>query len=251
MQASTSTQWHLLRANESEEAPIGPQNSSVSRLEDLRLSMALEDSLRLSVSALVFASFCGCGILIPFCQPQKLIIRGKASKWLSVYANGLVCLACVLALVSLLLWIYEQGLSAAFVVPIIFLLYAILVTLLLMATLAFELNILHQVTDKAGQRIVNFTTPGGMILAALTSSLLIKQIYQLQEKRNAEPVDLTAVIAGTSGISLLPLIAIHVLYCMDLRKQEAKERVSRREKQREMDAIYFQLNSIVSRPSET
>ncbi|KAL8180697.1 UNVERIFIED_CONTAM: hypothetical protein K2H54_031374 [Gekko kuhli] len=205
----------------------------------------------MSVSALVFAAFCGWGILIPFCQPQKLIIRGKASKWLSVYANGLVCLASALALVSLLLWIYEQGLSAAFVVPIILLAYVILVTLLLVVTLAFELNILHQVTDKAGQRIVNFTTPGGMILAAVTSSLLIKQIYLLQEKRNAESVDLTAVIAGASGISLLPLLSITVLYCMDLRKQEVKERISRREKQREMEAMYLSHNLIESRPHET
>lgn len=39
------------------------------------LSVALEDALQISASGLVFAAFCGLGILMPFCQPQKLKIR--------------------------------------------------------------------------------------------------------------------------------------------------------------------------------
>ncbi|XP_077164775.1 uncharacterized protein LOC143822944 isoform X2 [Paroedura picta] len=237
MPAFTSTPWHFPRGNTSQQSPVGPQSSSVPPLEELHLSLILEDSLRISVSALVFSAFCGWGTLIPLCQPQKLRIRGTASKWLGVYANGLVSLSSVLALVALLLWIYEQGLSAVFLVPILLLLYVISATSLLVVTLAFELNILHQVTDKAGQRMLNFTTPGGMILAAVTSSLLIREIFLLQGKRNAESVDLTAVIAGTSGVSLLPFIAVIVLYCIDLRKQEAEQQISEREKQRETEVI--------------
>ncbi|XP_054853095.1 uncharacterized protein LOC129341757 [Eublepharis macularius] len=233
MQALTSAPWGFTSGDTSQKLPAGSQSSFVSPPKDLRLSMALEDSLRISVSALVFAAFCGLGILMPFCQPQKLRIRGMAWRWLGIYANGLVCLASLLVLVALLLWIYDQGLSAALILPIILLVYVLMVTLLLVVTLIFQLDILHQVTDKAGQRLLNFTTPGGMILIVVTSSLLIKQIYLLQEKGTAEPVDLTAVIAGTSGISLLPLVVIKVFYCMDLRKQEVEEQISRREKGKE------------------
>ncbi|XP_048370623.1 uncharacterized protein LOC125442893 [Sphaerodactylus townsendi] len=241
MQALTSSLWHFVNRNTSERPSVEPQSSSVSPLEDLRLSMALEDSLRIAVSALVFAAFCGCAMLMPFCQPQKLRMRGKAWKWLGIYVNGLVCLTSVLVLVSLLLWIYDQGLSAPFIVLMIFLLYVMLVTLLLVVSLVSQLNFIRQVTDKAGQHLLNFTTPGGTVLVAVTSSMLIKRINQIQTKGKAEPVDLTAVIAGASAIAILPQIVILVLYCMDLRKQEAEDQVSRREKTRALEAL-VQMN---------
>lgn len=37
------------------------------------------------------------------------ILGGKAWTWLSIYANGIACLASMLALVAIALWTYGQG----------------------------------------------------------------------------------------------------------------------------------------------
>ncbi|XP_042334210.1 uncharacterized protein LOC121936253 [Sceloporus undulatus] len=210
-----------LRERPSEPGPLGGARG---------ISGVLEKSFQISASALVFAAFCGWGVMMPFCQPQKLQIRGKAWKWLSLYANGLACLASALALVALALWSYDQGFPAIFIFPTILLLHVILVTALVVVTIIFRLDVLHQVTDRAAQRMLDLTTPGGAIVVAVISSLLIKCIRRLQEEEHAEPVDLTAVVAGAAAMCLLPAVIIVVVHCMDMQKRAEEERISRRKK---------------------
>ncbi|XP_067327826.1 uncharacterized protein [Anolis sagrei] len=192
--------------------------------------MALETSFQVSASALVFVAFCGWGVVLPFWQPEKLRIRGKLWKWLSIYANGLACLASALALVALILWSYDQGFPAIFIFPTILLLHVILVTALVVVTITFQLDVLNQVTDRAAQRMLDLTTPGGVILVAGISGLLIKRIYHLQVEARAEPVDVTAIVVGAAGICLFPTIVIIVGHCMDMHKRMKEERSSRKEK---------------------
>ncbi|XP_062998138.1 uncharacterized protein LOC134409355 [Elgaria multicarinata webbii] len=215
---------------------IGWKESPVLRLTTADLSTVLGTSFQISASVLVFAAFCGGGILMPLCQPQKLRIRGKAWKWLSIYANGLACLASVLTLVALFLWSYDQGFYASLIFPIILLIHVILITALIVATVAFKLNVLHEVTDKAAQRMLDFTMPGGVVLDTVISSLLMKHICHLQETRCAEPVDLTLVVAGAAGMCFLPFTTIVVIYCIDVKKRTAEDRVSRNENWRQVGA---------------
>ncbi|XP_062819944.1 uncharacterized protein LOC100554649 isoform X3 [Anolis carolinensis] len=166
------------------------------------ISLALETSFQISASALVFVAFCGWGVVLPFWQPEKLQIRGKLWKWLSIYANGLACLASALALVALILWSCDQGFPAIFIFPTILLLHVILVTGLVVVTITFQLDILNQVTDRTVEARV-------------------------------EPVDVTAIVVGAAGICLFPAIVIVVAHCMDMHKRMKEERSSRKEKWRE------------------
>ncbi|XP_034958458.2 uncharacterized protein LOC118078646 [Zootoca vivipara] len=193
------------------------------------ISMMLGVAFQLSASALVSAAFSGWGILLPLCQPHKLRIRGKAWKWLSIYVNGLTGLASALAFVALILWSYDQGLSAALILPLFLLLYVVMVTLLVLGNVAFSLNTIHQITDPAAQRLVDFSTPTGVILVAVTCSLLIRQVVKLEEQGCATPVDLTPVVAGTAGMCFLPFTAIVAVHCADMKKRTAEDRTSRRE----------------------
>ncbi|XP_032994171.1 uncharacterized protein LOC117040485 isoform X2 [Lacerta agilis] len=201
----------------------------VTPLEDLRISMMLGASFQLSASALMSAAFSGWGILLPLCQPHKLQIRGKAWKWLSIYVNGLTGSASALAFVALILWSYDQGLSAALILPLFLLLYTVMVTLLVVGTVVFNLNTIHQITDPAAQRLVDFSTPTGVILVTVTCSLLIRQVVKLEEQGCAAPVDLTPVVVGTAGMCFLPFTAIVAVHCADMKKRTAEDRTSRRE----------------------
>ncbi|XP_053130197.1 uncharacterized protein LOC128335631 isoform X3 [Hemicordylus capensis] len=247
-----------LRDNPSEQT-VRDQASSpgqaASPLETPRISAVLEASLQISVSALVLAGFCGWGILLPFCQSPKLAIRGKAGRWLNIFVNCLACLASALALVAIILWIHDQerekhhanilplglvlllGLCAAFIFPILFLLHVVLVTGLVVVVLIFQLEVLRQVSDHRAQRMLDFTTPGGAILVGLTCGFLVKHILKLQEEGCAEPVDLMPVLVGTAGFSCAPLLVIVVHHCMDLRRHEVQDRITRREKWKELQAL--------------
>ncbi|XP_061454346.1 uncharacterized protein LOC133371197 isoform X2 [Rhineura floridana] len=172
----------------------------------LGISKALQVSLQIAALALVFAGFSGWGILFPLCQPEKLRIRGKAWTWLSTYTNGLTCLASILAFVALILWSYDQGLSAALILPMFLLLYVMMVTSLVVGSNVFQLGVLHQITDKAVQRMVDFTTPAGLILAIVMSGLQMKCIMNLQD-------------------------------CVDMQRRTAEDRTSRRQKWNELQAF--------------
>ncbi|XP_053130196.1 uncharacterized protein LOC128335631 isoform X2 [Hemicordylus capensis] len=216
---------------------LGWKESPSLSLTFVRISAVLEASLQISVSALVLAGFCGWGILLPFCQSPKLAIRGKAGRWLNIFVNCLACLASALALVAIILWIHDQGLCAAFIFPILFLLHVVLVTGLVVVVLIFQLEVLRQVSDHRAQRMLDFTTPGGAILVGLTCGFLVKHILKLQEEGCAEPVDLMPVLVGTAGFSCAPLLVIVVHHCMDLRRHEVQDRITRREKWKELQAL--------------
>ncbi|XP_044885439.1 CD276 antigen-like [Mauremys mutica] len=175
------------------------------------ISPALQDSLRISVVALVFAAVSGWGLIVPFCQPEKLRIRGQLWRWLSAYIHGLVCVSSILASAAALLWMREEGPSAAFVLPEILLTYVILVTCLLTAVITVRPQKLNGFTSKASHRTLDFAAPGGVILVVLIAVLLIKKIHQLQEKDCTESVDLTATVSMAVA-SLLPLLAIFACY---------------------------------------
>nr|XP_028581335.1 uncharacterized protein LOC114595168 isoform X1 [Podarcis muralis] len=193
------------------------------------ISMMLGVSFQLSASALVSAAFSGWGILLPLCQPHKLQIRGKAWKWLSIYVNGLTGLASALAFVALILWSYDQGLSAALILPLFLLIYIAMVTLLVVGTVAFKMDMIQQITDPAAQRLVDFSTPTGVILVAVTCSLLIRQVVKLEEQGCAAPVDLMPVVAGTAGMYFLPFATIVAVHCADMKRRTDEDRTSRRE----------------------
>ncbi|XP_065585666.1 natural killer cell receptor 2B4-like isoform X3 [Cyrtonyx montezumae] len=142
------------------------------------LSPPLQDVLRISVVAVVFAAVSGWGIIFPVCQSEKLRIRGELWRWLSAYTCGLVCISSILTGTAGLLWMREEGPSIAVILPEIFLLYVIVITFLVASTVAFQPTKLTQLKSTTAQRTLGYAAPGGVLLVVLTSSFHMKNIHQ-------------------------------------------------------------------------
>ncbi|OXB75952.1 UNVERIFIED_CONTAM: hypothetical protein H355_012920, partial [Colinus virginianus] len=172
------------------------------------LSPPMQDVLRISVVAVVFAAVSGWGIIFPVCQSEKLRIRGELWRWLSAYTCGLVCISSILTGTAGLLWMREEGPSIAVILPEIFLLYVIVITFLVASTVAFQPTKLTKLKSTTAQRTLGYAAPGGVLLVVLTSSMHMKNIHQRHEEGCTAFVDVTTLVVSTAAVLALPLLAI-------------------------------------------
>ncbi|XP_065585665.1 uncharacterized protein LOC136044329 isoform X2 [Cyrtonyx montezumae] len=142
------------------------------------LSPPLQDVLRISVVAVVFAAVSGWGIIFPVCQSEKLRISP----------------------------------SIAVILPEIFLLYVIVITFLVASTVAFQPTKLTQLKSTTAQRTLGYAAPGGVLLVVLTSSFHMKNIHQRHEEGCTAFVDVTTLVVSTAAVLALPLLAIFLCY---------------------------------------
>ncbi|XP_040555184.1 uncharacterized protein LOC422295 isoform X1 [Gallus gallus] len=207
------------------------------------LSPPLQDVLRISVVAVVFAAVSGWGIIFPVCQSEKLRIRGELWRWLSAYTCGLVCISSILAGTAGILWMREEGPSIAVIVPEIFLLYVIVITFLVAFTVTFQptkliqlkstADLITSVPSHAGspcppveahsdisslsfpwpaQRTMGYAAPGGVLLVVVTSSFHMKNIHQRHEEGCTAFMDVTTLVVSTAAVLALPILAIFLCY---------------------------------------
>lgn len=176
------------------------------------LSPPLQDVLRISVVAVVFAAVSGWGIIFPVCQSEKLRIRGELWRWLSAYTCGLVCISSILAGTAGILWMREEGPSIAVIVPEIFLLYVIVITFLVAFTVTFQPTKLIQLKSTAAQRTMGYAAPGGVLLVVVTSSFHMKNIHQRHEEGCTAFMDVTTLVVSTAAVLALPILAIFLCY---------------------------------------
>ncbi|XP_042681407.1 uncharacterized protein LOC122163907 isoform X4 [Centrocercus urophasianus] len=142
------------------------------------LSPPLQDVLRISVVALVFAAVSGWGIIFPVCQSEKLRISP----------------------------------SIAVILPEIFLLYVIVITFLVASTVTFQPTKLIRLQSTAAQRTMGYAAPGGVLLVVLTSSFHMKNIHRRHEEGCAAFMDVTTLVVSTAAVLALPILAIFLCY---------------------------------------
>ncbi|XP_040525722.1 uncharacterized protein LOC422295 isoform X5 [Gallus gallus] len=142
------------------------------------LSPPLQDVLRISVVAVVFAAVSGWGIIFPVCQSEKLRISP----------------------------------SIAVIVPEIFLLYVIVITFLVAFTVTFQPTKLIQLKSTAAQRTMGYAAPGGVLLVVVTSSFHMKNIHQRHEEGCTAFMDVTTLVVSTAAVLALPILAIFLCY---------------------------------------
>ncbi|XP_066189957.1 uncharacterized protein [Sylvia atricapilla] len=176
------------------------------------LSRRLKHALRIAVVAVVFAVVSAWGLIIPVCQSEKLRIRGELWRWLSSYTCGLVCIACVLDGVAGILWMREEGPSVAVLLLEITLSYLIVVTFLVSTTVIFQPTDFNHLKSKKAQRTMGYAAPGAVVTVVLSSTFLIKNLYQQHEEGCTEFMDVVVLVVSTAAVSALPLLAIHLCY---------------------------------------
>ncbi|XP_074925105.1 uncharacterized protein LOC116819994 isoform X2 [Chelonoidis abingdonii] len=163
---------------------ISWQESSL-KLTIVGISPPLELALKMSAIAVVFALVSGMGFFVLCCQSEKLRIKGENWRWMIIFIQVLVCVSSILLFAATVLWMHEEGPSAAFIVLEILLVYVIMVTVLISATLMYQPAKLSGFKTKPWQRVIlDSAGPGAVILVVLFASLLLQKISQLQDHRS-------------------------------------------------------------------
>ncbi|XP_074863492.1 uncharacterized protein LOC142019959 isoform X2 [Carettochelys insculpta] len=174
---------------------------------------SLQHALEMSGVALALAVISSMGFFLLCWQSGKRRIKGETWRYLVVFIQGLVCISSALLFAATVLWMQEEGPSAAFILLEIFLIYAVIVTALISATLACQPANLSGFKTKPWQRtVLDSAAPGAVILVVLFASLLLQKIAQLQERGCSQSVDLTGSVVASAVISFLGLLALFMWY---------------------------------------
>ncbi|XP_039344238.1 uncharacterized protein LOC120371887 isoform X2 [Mauremys reevesii] len=213
---------------------ISWQESSLN-LTIVGISLLLELALKISAVALVFALVSGMGFFILCCQSGKQRITGENWRWMIIFIQGMVCVSSVLLFAATVLWMQEEGPSAAFILLEILLVYVITVTILISATLVCQPAKLSGFKTKPWQRIIlDSAAPGAVILVVLFASLLLQKISQLQDRGCSQIVDLTGYAVTSAVISLLGLLTLFMWYHRSQGDQRENKRHSKGEADQEL-----------------
>nr|XP_006129684.1 uncharacterized protein LOC102463258 [Pelodiscus sinensis] len=186
---------------------------------------ALKNTLKISTIALAIAislaAGSGLGFTILCCQSKNKKIKGELWRWLVVVIHGLVCVSSILMFAAALLWVWEEGLSTALTLCMVFLTWVIMVTLLISAVLATCPQHLEKFKEKTVYRVLlDIAAPGGMILVVLFAIFLTENIQHLQRKGCSPVFGSTDAILIVAAISLLILLALFMWYHCRKKSQE-------------------------------
>ncbi|KYO45029.1 hypothetical protein Y1Q_0007340 [Alligator mississippiensis] len=188
-------------------------NETSLNLTIIGVSSSLEHAQTMSGVALVFALVAVLGFTMLLCQSAKRRIKGETWRWLFVFIHGLVCLSCVLLFVAMVIWMHNEGPSPAFILLELFLLYAIIITILVMGTLALKPAKLSGFKTKIWHRVIlDSAAPGAMIAVVLFACLLLQKIHQLHERGCSQPADLTGSTVISAVTALLGLLFLFIWY---------------------------------------
>ncbi|CAM5140103.1 unnamed protein product [Eretmochelys imbricata] len=213
---------------------ISWQESSLN-LTIVSISPSLEHVLKMSAVALVFALVSGMGFFFLCCQSGNQRIKRETWRWMSVFLQGLVCVSSVLLFAATVLWMQEEGPFAAFILLDFLLVYVIIITALLSATLVCQPAKLSGFKTKPWQRVIlDSAAPGAVILVVLFASLLLQKISRLQERGCSQTVDLTGYAVTSAVISLLGLLTLFIWYHRRQGDQRENKRHSKEETDQEM-----------------
>ncbi|KAM9127598.1 uncharacterized protein ACDP82_011752 isoform 2-T2 [Pangshura tecta] len=202
------------------------------------ISPLLEHALKISAVALVFALVSGMGFFILCCQSGKQRIKGENWRWMIIFIQGTVGVSSVLLFAASVLWMQEEGPSAAFILLEILLVYVITVTVLISATLVFQPAKLSGFKTKLWQRVIlDSAAPGAVILVVLFASLLLQKISQLQDRGCSQTVDLTGYTVTSAIISLFGLLTLFMWYHRSQVDQRENKRHSKGEADQEVAAL--------------
>ncbi|XP_025963583.2 uncharacterized protein LOC112987765 isoform X2 [Dromaius novaehollandiae] len=206
----------VLRIGKGEKADCGSYSCNVSneiswKEAVLNLTLAgllppLHHAQRMAALVLVFAAGSAIGFAVLLRQPEEQGLGKKVERWMTVSIQGLLCFSSLLLLATSIIWMQQEGPSAAFILLGLFLFATIITTALLTATLSCRpAALIHLRTKKWHRVILDTATPTTVIILMLFASLLLQNIQQLHERGCSEPIDLTAsfVIAATVVLFVL------------------------------------------------
>ncbi|XP_068812610.1 hepatic and glial cell adhesion molecule-like isoform X1 [Struthio camelus] len=207
----------VLRIRKGEKVDCGSYSCNVSNVISWKeavlnlklagLSPPLRHAQRMTAVALMFAAGSAIGFIVLCCQTEKQGFGKEVGRWMTVAMQGLVCISSLLLLATSIVWMQQEGPSAAFILLGLFL-FATIIALLITATLVHRPAALNHFKTKTWHHVIQVTAgPTAAIVLMLFANLLLHNIQQLHERGCSKPVDLTASFILAAAVTLFTLLA--------------------------------------------
>ncbi|XP_068552708.1 uncharacterized protein [Anas acuta] len=160
----------------------------------------------MTAAALVLTAISAVLFVIWLTQPGKLRLGKEAWEWLIMSLLGLLCTSSLLLLPASVIWMQEDGHSAAFILLGLFLSAGIVAMALMVVLMALcRPAVLKRFTSKGWHRVIPCITATTLVVNLLFSILLLHNFHQLHERGCSEAVNLTIgfVIPAVAVLSML------------------------------------------------
>ncbi|XP_035397298.1 hepatocyte cell adhesion molecule-like isoform X1 [Cygnus atratus] len=177
----------------------------------------------MTAAALVLAAISAVLFVIQLCQLGKHKLGKEAWKWLMMTILGLLCTSSLLLFAASVIWMQEDGHSAAFILLGLFLVAVIVATALTAVAMApCRPAVLTHFRSKGWHRVILCITATTLVVNLLFTSLLLHSFHQLHAERGcSEAVDLTIgfIIPAVAALPI-PLLLFRCSYKNKREKQQ-------------------------------
>ncbi|XP_063201905.1 vascular endothelial growth factor receptor 2-like isoform X2 [Chroicocephalus ridibundus] len=189
------------------------------------LTPPLRHVRRLAVVTLMFVAFPTIGFVVLLWQLREQRFGTEALKQVTLFTHGLLCVSSLLLLAASIIWMQEEGLSAAFVLLGLFFFAAAIGTAQAAAAAVWRPAALIPFKSKAWHRVIrNSTTPTTLIVNLLFATLLLHNTQQLHERGCSEAVDLTASCVSAVVAILITLLLLFLWHHRNMQKEKTMKR---------------------------
>ncbi|KAM6057163.1 uncharacterized protein LJ206_015322 isoform 2-T2 [Theristicus caerulescens] len=166
---------------------------------------------RLAVVVLIFIPVSAISFIILLCQPSDHRFGKEAWKYVVLSIHILLCISSLLLLATSIIWMQEEGLSAAFVLLGLFFFAAVIATAQVAAAVVWRPAALSSFKIKMWHRVLRYSAaPTTLMVNLLFTTLLLYNMQQLHEQGCSEAADLTTsyvfAVLTILGILLLPFV---------------------------------------------
>uniref|UniRef100_A0A8C4U9U8 Ig-like domain-containing protein n=1 Tax=Falco tinnunculus TaxID=100819 RepID=A0A8C4U9U8_FALTI len=177
---------------------------------------------RLAVITLMFTTVSTIGFIIVVCQPKEHRFGNEAQKHVLLSIHGLLCISSLLLLAISIIWMQEEGVSAALILLGLFFFAATIGTTWVATAVVWKPAAFNPF--KMWHRVIrNSTAPTAIIVNLLFTTFLLHNIQKLHERGCSEAVDLTNSCILAAVAILLVLLLLLLSYCRNKWKEKTME----------------------------
>ncbi|KAM6354336.1 uncharacterized protein FN964_007541 isoform 2-T6 [Alca torda] len=181
------------------------------------LTPPLRHARRLAVVALMFVAFSAIGFIVLLWQRREHRFGTEASKHVILFTHGLLCVSSLLLLAVSIIWMQEDGLSAAFVLLGLFF-FAAAIGAAAAAAAVWRPAALRPFKSQAWHLVTRNSTT--LIVNLLFATLLLHNTQQLHERGCSEAVDLTTSCVSAAVAILITLLLLFLWYHRNKQKEK-------------------------------
>uniref|UniRef100_A0A8B9EED9 Ig-like domain-containing protein n=1 Tax=Anser cygnoides TaxID=8845 RepID=A0A8B9EED9_ANSCY len=189
----------------------------------------------MTAAALVLAAISAVLFVIRLCQLGKHKLGKEAWEWLMMTILGLLCTSSLLLFAASVIWMQEDGHSAAFILLGLFLVAVIVATALTAVAMApCRPAVLTHFRSKGWHRVILCITATTLVVNLLFTSLLLRSFHQLHERGCSEAVDLTIGFI-IPAVAVLPILLL-LFPCFYRNKREKQQQPDTQEATHSLEA---------------